>query len=420
MFRAPTFVHEDVRCRRSALNRRRFLGCSAAAGLALSQGERRRGRLRACRLRVGLVGLGNRGTTLLRAALELPGVEIAAVVRSRAASTPAPRQGIVEKAGRSRPEALEHWGALLGRPEVEAVVIALPCDLHAASGLDALRAGKHLYVEKPLAPDPGRLRRTDRRGRPASRPGRPRRLPAAVATRGYREAVELIRRGELGRLIEGRAAWISSNGPILAATSGWLGRRARSGDWMVEQAVHVWDLYQLGRRRAARSGPTATGRRDLFADREPGRDVTDHYTATLEWAGGFHLQFVHSWIDPADDAFTGARQQIVGTAGGLDFATGVPTFRDRNRARPRVAGPPPAETAHGLDAFVRAIRADEPLPPPISLAEARDATRIGLLVRRAVDERRVVSIDEIDEPTSLGEVVSADLDPSRRSGHDRA
>jgi hypothetical protein len=33
--------------------------------------------------------------------------------------------------------------------------------------------------------------------------------------------------------------------------------------------------------------------------------------------------------------------------------------------------------------------------PPITLAEARAATLVGLLVRKAVDERRVVSLSEI-------------------------
>ena len=54
------------------LNRRRFLGASAAAGLALTQGVPvEAGSTRTVRLAV--VGLGNRGTTLLRTALELPG-----------------------------------------------------------------------------------------------------------------------------------------------------------------------------------------------------------------------------------------------------------------------------------------------------------------------------------------------------------
>ena len=48
-----------------------------------------------------------------------------------------------------------------------------------------------------------------------------------------------------------------------------------------------------------------------------------------------------------------------------------------------------------LEAFLASVRSDSPIAPPISLAEARAATEIGLLVRKAVDEQRVVGLDEI-------------------------
>jgi hypothetical protein len=48
-----------------------------------------------------------------------------------------------------------------------------------------------------------------------------------------------------------------------------------------------------------------------------------------------------------------------------------------------------------LLSFLGAVRSSSPLPPPVSLEDARAATRIGLLVRKAVDERRTVLIDEI-------------------------
>src|SRR4051812_41628635 len=64
-----------------ALNRRRFLGCSAAAGLALSQGRvvEAAGAADLASVRLGVIGLGTRGTSLLRSLLELPGVKISAV-----------------------------------------------------------------------------------------------------------------------------------------------------------------------------------------------------------------------------------------------------------------------------------------------------------------------------------------------------
>ena len=40
------------------------------------------------------------------------------------------------------------------------------------------------------------------------------------------------------------------------------------------------------------------------------------------------------------------------------------------------------------------------MPPPLTLAEARDATRTGLLVRQAVDECRVVTLDEMEGSAS--------------------
>ena len=82
------------------VNRRRFLGCSAAAGLALSQGavaETLEGEPRSIRL--GLIGAGTRGTTLLRTLLELPGVQIAAVADQEARHA-ARASGIAEKATR--------------------------------------------------------------------------------------------------------------------------------------------------------------------------------------------------------------------------------------------------------------------------------------------------------------------------------
>ena len=90
------------------LNRRRFLGCSAAASLALSQGnlaEAAAVEAEARPVRLGVIGIGNRGTALLRTLLELPGTPIVAVCDAE----PKHRQrgqGIVEKARGHAPRVL--------------------------------------------------------------------------------------------------------------------------------------------------------------------------------------------------------------------------------------------------------------------------------------------------------------------------
>ncbi len=377
------------------VNRRRFLGCSAAASLAISQGhlaEAAGVEGVAAPVRIGVIGVGNRGTALVRSLLELKGASIVAVCDAE------PRhrqrgQGIIEKAGGGRPEAYDDPRRVLDRKDVDAVVVALPCDLHESVYTDAIAAGKHLYAEKPLAPS---LDACDRlvalaAGSPSlavhvgfQRRSNPR----------YREGVERIAGGELGPLIEARASWSSSNGPM-AGHGGWLGRRDRSGDWMVEQAVHIWDvLFWIKGELPARA--TGWGLKGLFSRTDPGRDVTDHYAVELEWADGFRASFVQSWIAPADDGFTGSSFRILGEGGGYDFSTGVLTPRDRSLPRRTIHGGPQPDTRLALEAFLGAVRADGPLAPPIAPADARAATLIGLLARKAVDERRPVDLSEVN------------------------
>jgi predicted dehydrogenase len=43
------------------------------------------------------------------------------------------------------------WKNAIARPDISAFILALPPDLHAAAALGAIRAGKHVFVEKPLA-----------------------------------------------------------------------------------------------------------------------------------------------------------------------------------------------------------------------------------------------------------------------------
>jgi predicted dehydrogenase len=164
---------------------------------------------------------------------------------------------------------------------------------------------------------------------------------------------------------------------------------------MVEQAVHVWDVLLWMKKGELPIRASGWGRRNLFTATDPGRDVTDHYSAELEWADGFRAAFHQTWVAPADDAFTGTTLRVMGERGGLDFGNGCLTLRERNSSRQSIHPGPQPDTRLALESFLAAVRAGEPVEPPITLAEARAATLVGLLVRKAVDERRVVSISEI-------------------------
>ncbi|HET8606475.1 MAG TPA: Gfo/Idh/MocA family oxidoreductase [Gaiellaceae bacterium] len=106
----------------------------------------RNGNGRRCRrLGIAVVGLGYWGPNLVRNLYELPEAELVAVCDMRADAVAAIRRRYPAIEGRSRLE------DVLGDPRVDAVAIATPVATHYQLALSALLAGKHVFVEKPLA-----------------------------------------------------------------------------------------------------------------------------------------------------------------------------------------------------------------------------------------------------------------------------
>ena len=95
--------------------------------------------------RVGVVGAGYWGPNLIRNLAELPGSPLAAVADANPTRLDYIR-------ARYPAVALYDAGAtLFNTPGIDAVVIATPAETHHALAREALLAGKHVFVEKPLA-----------------------------------------------------------------------------------------------------------------------------------------------------------------------------------------------------------------------------------------------------------------------------
>ncbi|NKI39850.1 Gfo/Idh/MocA family protein [Streptomyces physcomitrii] len=107
-------------------------------------------------VRVGIIGLGNRGGPMTTGWSVIPGCTVAAVcdIRPDRAKKSA---DALEKAGKPRP--LEFGGSrdsykeLLKREDIDLVYIATPWEFHYEQGRAALLAGKHAAVELPIAPE---------------------------------------------------------------------------------------------------------------------------------------------------------------------------------------------------------------------------------------------------------------------------
>ena len=106
-------------------------------------------------IRVGFIGVGNRGLTAVKRVSELPGIEVAALGDIQDEQV---AEGLKFMREAKRPGALhaysgaaESWKAVCDDPEVDVVYITSPAVLHAEMELYALRAGKHVLVEVPGA-----------------------------------------------------------------------------------------------------------------------------------------------------------------------------------------------------------------------------------------------------------------------------
>ncbi len=127
----------------STLSRRSFAAASTAASLARVRGANDR-------IRLGIIGTGGRGTHLMREANLDKNIEWAGVCdawderREKANATLA--------GGKARTHA--SYRELLDRKDIDAVIVATWDNTHAQITADACRAGKDVYVEKPMTSRP--------------------------------------------------------------------------------------------------------------------------------------------------------------------------------------------------------------------------------------------------------------------------
>jgi predicted dehydrogenase len=98
------------------------------------------------RIRIGCIGLGGMGTAHLRHLVERSEAENVQVV----ALCDVYRKRLNRAIGISKAEGYRDYRKLLERKDVDAVIVSTPDHWHAKISIDALEAGKHVYVEKPM------------------------------------------------------------------------------------------------------------------------------------------------------------------------------------------------------------------------------------------------------------------------------
>ena len=331
-------------------NRREFIKSStvfaammaAAPTIVVGQGAARV-------FKVGMIGAGGRCTGAfndLKKAAEAIGhkIELVAVCdffEDRAKNASKNFSGEKAKA---------FWGAngykeVVGIPEIEIVVTATPPAFRPVHVEAAIKAGKHVFAEKPVAVDgPG-----VRQFLAAAKLAQEKKLSLVAGTqrrhqRGYNLQAKALKEGKLGQILGGNIYWNGSvpwvharraedtNASYLA--NNWLNFTEMSGDHIVEQHVHNIDVsnWFIGRLPKTALGFGGRARRvsgnqyDFFSiDFDYGEGV--HIHSMCRQIGGTSSSVSEHFRTQEFEISGGGRVQKVGDKDALNLEG---DFRDGN------------------------------------------------------------------------------------------
>jgi predicted dehydrogenase len=279
-------------------------------------------------LRVGVIGCGGRGTGAAFDALAAsPDTRVTALADAFADRVDSSRKALAEHGqGRGDVDAamcfsgLDAYRRLLAT-DVECVILATPPGfrpLHFAASVDA---GKHAFIEKPVAVDPAGVRAVIAAAERADAKA----LSVVAGTqrrheRCYREAMARIRAGAIGRPVAARCYW--NQGGLWHRTPdeglselqnqmrNWLYHTWLSGDHIVEQHVHNLDVVQWAF-DALPLRACATGGRQSRTGPEFGA-INDHFSVHLDFPGE---RFAASMCRQQDGTDGRVDEVIIGTEG---------------------------------------------------------------------------------------------------------
>ncbi|MBW3632029.1 MAG: Gfo/Idh/MocA family oxidoreductase [Chloroflexi bacterium] len=298
---------------------------------------------------------------------------------------------------------------VLARDDIDVVTIATPNSLHEPIAVAALRSGKHVLCEKPLALSLAEARRMAKEARGADRVTavnhRYRWVPSA------RYMKELLEQGEAGEVRQifmnyFNALVVDPNAPIQ-----WRQTRVEGGGILADIGSHLIDMavWLLGPIQRVRGDlRTFTPERPAGGNGRATVDVDDAATCQLEFASGAVGILNVSGVCLGRGNYQ--RIEVYGTAGGLIYEIDWPGDAGGDRlqvcfgaAQHRTAGMAPAPTwprheATPLDPFLDFFQAIHDGRDPLVTFD--DAVRVQAVLDAA--ERSAASGGVwVDVPTGI-------------------
>lgn len=198
------------------------------------------------------------------------------------------------------------YNQLLAIKDIDYVILATPPHFRPIHFDAAVNAGKHVFMEKPVAVDPAGIRKVLDAGARAKQQA----LSVVAGTqrrheRSYLSLMERVNDGELGEIVAASCywnqggLWVHERQPHYSDMEwqcrNWLYFTWLSGDHICEQHIHNIDVINW-----AMDGPpakaTGMGGREVRTDPKYG-NIFDHFSIEFEYPGGMTMQSMCRQID---------------------------------------------------------------------------------------------------------------------------
>lgn len=262
------------------------------------------------KLRLGVIGTGDRGRALIQNIAKTRNCRVAALCDNYAPNLAKARQWVAA----GMPEFSDHRRMLDARG-LDAVVIATPLHRHAQHAFDAMDAGLHVWCEKAMArtiADCGAMVERARTRGKVLQIGHQRMFHPT-----YLNALRRVKAGEIGTITQIRASWHRNNAwrrPVPADSDdrriNWRLYRESSAGLMTELATHQlqvgnWFLDAV---------PTRVIGSGSICFWKDGREVYDHVALIYEYAGGRKVIYTSL----LNNARYGCEEQVQGSKGTIE------------------------------------------------------------------------------------------------------
>jgi predicted dehydrogenase len=389
-------------------SRRSFLRTSAIAGLGagLSAPLSATGRVRNGRedeLRIGLIGCGGRGTGAAAQALSTNGpVRLVAMADMFADSLDNALKSLMENEtlakridvpAERRFVGFDAYQGVLAS-DIDVVCIATPPHFRPQHFEAAIAAGKHVFLEKPVAVDAPGVRKV----LAAAELAKQKKLAVVSGLQrhhqnGYLEAMQRIHAGQLGKLLYARCSWNMGSlwhrgrdpkwSDMEWQLRNWLYFTWLSGDHIVEQHVHNIDVVNW----ALKGHPLRArgmGGRQVRTDAKWG-NIFDHHAVQFEYQDGV---MCFSECRQIDGCANDVSEHVYGADGECHMDSGNWRIEGKNAWKFAGQGNDPYQTEH--DDLFASIRSGNLLNEGQMVAES---TMSAILGRMATYTGKVVTWD---------------------------